>query len=131
QTIFHPFAQASKYAHGEVLRLKTECTQFESGAYKHAPHLLASGLADSKTGACALFALNRGAEEMTLEAELRGLGVKTIRDATELRHKDLKAVNSKQNPDAVAPRRNESAALRADTLRATLGPHSWNVIALA
>src|SRR5262249_43066646 len=42
QTIFHPFAQASKYAHGEVLRLKIDSESFAGGSYAHAPSLLAS-----------------------------------------------------------------------------------------
>ena len=130
QTIFHPFAQASKHAHGEVLRLKTECGGFEGGVYKHAPHLLASAVRDPNTGAVALFALNRGAEEMTLETELRGLGLKKIASAQQLHHADLKAINSKQKPDAVTPGANETASLKGEAFKATLKPYSWNVFAL-
>src|SRR5262249_21625496 len=126
-----PFAQASKYAHGETLRLKVESGVFEGGGYKQAPLLLASAVRDPKTGACTLFALNRGAEETTLEAELRGLGVKKVAAASEVHHADLKATNSKQKPDAVTPRTNETASLKGETLKANLKPYSWNVFALA
>ncbi|MES1200065.1 MAG: alpha-N-arabinofuranosidase [Pseudomonadota bacterium] len=131
QTIFHPFSQASKYAHGDVLRLKTECGTFKGGAYPDAAHLIASAVRDPNTGATALFALNRAPAEMKLEAELRGVGVRRIVSATQLHHVDLKAINSKQHPDAVAPNSNDSATLKGETLRATLKPYSWNVFALA
>jgi alpha-L-arabinofuranosidase len=128
QTIFHPFSQASQYARGEVLRLNIACESFSGGDHAAAPALLASAVRDPNTGACALFLLNRGADAITLEAELRGLGAKRkLAAASELHHTDLKAVNGKAAPDAVAPRPNTSVKLDGETLRATLKPRSWNV----
>ncbi len=68
---------------------------------------------------------------MQLEAELRGVKASKIASATQLHHTDLKAVNSKEAPNAVAPVANETVTLKGETLRATLKPQSWNVIALA
>jgi alpha-N-arabinofuranosidase len=130
QTIFHPFVQASAFGHGDVLRLKTECGTFAGGDYAHAPLLLASAVHDAKTGAAAIFALNRSTDqEMSLEAELRGLGLKKVTAATTLHAANLKQVKTKSD-EAVAPKPNASAALKGDVLEATLAPHSWNVIAL-
>src|SRR5690606_7631270 len=40
QTIFHPFADATKYGRGEVLRLKVDTTRFETKSQGAIPHLL-------------------------------------------------------------------------------------------
>ena len=47
--------------------------------------------------------------------------------AEELHHADLKAINSKGAPDAVAPVPHPAASIAGRTLRATLKPLSWNV----
>lgn len=129
QTIFHPFAAASKHAHGEVLRLKLDSDTFAGGAQAAAPYLVASIVRNPDTGSCAIFALNRSVEkEMNLEAELRGMGSDlAIAFASELHHADLKAVNSKAAPDEVAPRTHEAVKLQGHTVRAVLKPQSWNV----
>ncbi len=46
QTIFHPFAQASRLARGNVLRLVTDCGTFAAGDYDKAPLLLATAVHD-------------------------------------------------------------------------------------
>jgi alpha-N-arabinofuranosidase len=131
QTIFHPFAQTSRHGRGEVLRLKVDTGSFAGGAHEAAPLLLASVVHDPETGAATIFALNRGAEPMGLTLELRGLGERRIVEATELHHADLKAINSKAAPDAVAPAPHPAARLDGATLTAQLKPYSWNVVATA
>ena len=130
QTIFHPFAQASRYAYGEVLRAKVECDTFSTDTHERAPSILCSVVCDSETGSVVVFVLNRNtSDELALEIELRGfeggLGVTT---ATELHHKDLKAVNSMNAGDTVAPKELANLKLSNGRLRATLKPLSWNVI---
>jgi alpha-N-arabinofuranosidase len=44
---------------------------------------------------------------------------------------DLKAVNTKQNPDRVAPQPLASVRTDGERLEAVLAPASWNVIRLA
>jgi alpha-N-arabinofuranosidase len=130
QTIFHPFAQASRYAYGEVLRAKVECDTFSTDTHERVPSILCSVVCDSETGSVVVFVLNRNtSDELALEIELRGfeggLGVTT---ATELHHKDLKAVNSMNAGDTVAPKELANLKLSNGRLRATLKPLSWNVI---
>src|SRR5690606_34194125 len=97
QTIFHPFAAATKYARGEVLRLKVDTTTFETKAQGAIPHLLTAAVFDPETGAVSLFALNRSTDEdMSLNVDLRGLGEGLkLEAASELHHADLKIVNNK------------------------------------
>lgn len=132
QTIFHPIADATRLGHGEVLRLKVDTTTFETKAHGEVPHLLATAIFNAETGAVSLFALNRSADQaMDLALDLRGLGQGlTIAASTELHEGDLKKVNSKDAPDAVAPRANESAKISGTSFTAQLKPLSWNVFAL-
>ena len=130
QTIFHPFAQASRHAHGEVLRLKVQSSTFKGGDHAAAPDLLAALVRDPQSGAGVLFALNRSTDqEMALEAELRGFGDRTLASASELHHANLKTTNTR-DAEPVKPVPNATAALDGDTLRAVLKPQSWNVFVL-
>jgi alpha-N-arabinofuranosidase len=132
QTIFHPFAQASRFAHGDVLRLNVQSGAFAGGAYADAPLLLASAVREPASGALAMFALNRSTDQaIKLEAELRGIGTnRLLKTASELHHPDLKAVNTRDAADTVAPRLNDTVRLDGEVLRATLKPQSWNVFTL-
>ncbi len=129
QTIFHPFAQASRFGHGNVLRARVETGSFVTGKIENAPLLLSSVVHDPASGRATIFALNRGLdEEMTLEVDLRGMGTRGIAEAHELHHADLKAINSREAPDTVAPVAHPAVTLEEARLSASLKPLSWNVI---
>lgn len=132
QTVFHPFAQASKYSRGEVLRTSVETTSYSTATHPQVSHLLTSVMHDRESGTVTLLALNRSKEAgMELELELRGLGAgRKVTFASELHHADLKAVNSKVAPDAVAPATLEDVTVAGEVVRAELKPLSWNVIVL-
>jgi alpha-N-arabinofuranosidase len=130
QTIFHPFAQASRLARGNVLRLVRECDTFSAGDYPEAPLLLSAVTHDPATGAVAVFALNRAQEEMEFSADLRGLGKLAVSESFELKHHDLKAANTRESPDEVSPKPHPSFEVGASGLKARLKPLSWNVFAL-
>jgi len=131
QTIFHPFAQASRLARGNVLRLVTDCGTFAAGEYPAAPLLLATVVHDPVSDSVSVFALNRASEPMALAAELRGLGDLVINGSFELKHENLKATNTRDAPDEVAPAKHPDCGFARGTLRATLKPMSWNVFALS
>jgi alpha-N-arabinofuranosidase len=131
QTIFHPFAQASKFGHGNVLRAKIATATFATGTHQAAPLLVASVVHDPETGAVAIFALNRsGEEEMALDVELRGLGRLSPGEALELHHADIKAINSRDAEHEVSPVAHPGVRNRDNGLLATLKPRSWNVFVL-
>jgi alpha-N-arabinofuranosidase len=130
QTIFHPFAQASRLARGNVLRLVTECGTFAAGDYPAAPLLLASAVHDPESGAVSIFALNRSQEPMALSADLRGLGPFAVAECFELKHADLKAVNTRDRPNEVSPVKHADCGVKGGEFSAMLKPLSWNVFAL-
>src|SRR3569623_2350397 len=96
QTIFHPFALASRHGRGEALRCRVETDSFATKRYPAAPFLVASVVHDPETGGVSVFAMNRSTdEEMQLDADLRGFGTLALGDAFALHHDDLKALNAK------------------------------------
>jgi alpha-N-arabinofuranosidase len=129
QTIFHPFAQAAQFGHGRVMQTKIESSSLSTESAGKIPALCAAVVDDRVTGRTAVFALNREKEPMHFSATLRGLGKeRRVVAAFELHSSDLKAVNTRDQPDIVAPRRSDEVNAEAETLTATLRPLSWNVI---
>jgi alpha-L-arabinofuranosidase len=130
QTIFHPFAQASRHARGQVLRTKVQTETFSTKTHTDLPLLLSSVIHDEESGTVTILALNRSTtEEMDLAIELRGLGeARKVTLASELHHSDLKAVNSKSAPNAVSPRNRNDVSISKGVVSARLKPLSWNVI---
>lgn len=132
QTIFHPFAQAARFARGEVLRTKVESDSFSAGTRDGLPCLLASVVFDAERDAVTILALNRHAtDELELEADLRGFGEdRGVTAALELHHRDLKAINRREAPAEVAPAERRDVTLAGERLRVSLKPLSWNVFVI-
>jgi alpha-L-arabinofuranosidase len=128
QTIFHPFAQASRFARGNVLRAQVDTDHFTTATHTNAPHVIATVVHNDESGEVTALVLNRHAtEKVELEIELRGLGEREVTFAQELHHVDLKVTNTKQAPDEVSPREKQDVRLSGQKLTATLKPLSWNV----
>ena len=140
QTIFWPFAQMSRLGRGKVLRAKVQSETYSASYYDprgaqdlfypvEAPYLKASVVADD-TGVT-LFLLNRNLDEgLTVSVDARGFGHLTVKEATELQHKDLKAINDKQNPLRVQPVPLKGIKTGDGTVSLELKPASWNVVRL-
>ena len=128
QTIFHPFSQASRFGHGNVLRAEIRTEGFAAGPHSRLDYLLASVLHDEKSGRAAVFALNcSSTDEMQLGVELRGLGNRRMVFASEYHHRDPKAANTRSAPDAVKPHAHGESSVDGCEIRAKLRPLSWNV----
>lgn len=130
QTIFHPFALTARHAVGRVLQPVVTSPSYEAKTFPEIPYLYASVTDDPATGRTAVFALNRHlSEEMELSIELRGLGTKrTLVEALELHHANMKAINSKESPETVTPAPLQGVRIDGERLTVRLKPGSWNVI---
>ena len=129
QTIFWPFSQASRCARGRVLRSVIHSPTYAARMFSDVPYLCACVLHDDSTGQTAVFALNRHlTEDQDLTIELRGLGAQRLIEASELHHADMKATNTRDAPDTVAPAPNGRVRIEGDKVLACLKPGSWNVI---
>ncbi len=141
QTIFHPFAQMSRFGRGDVLRTRIESETYDTryfdprGAADHhfelngTPYLKLSAVAGTDGKSLSLFALNRDLKnDMTVTVDIRGFGELKVIDALELRHTDLKACNTKSAPERVSPSKLKGASIKGRSLTLELKPASWNVV---
>ena len=113
QTIFWPFAQWSNHGRGKVLRAEIDSPAYDANYYDPrgprdlyfpvtAPYLKLGAVHNDKS--VTLFAVNRSLDEpMPLEVNATGFGTLRLREALQLHHADLKAVNTKQDPNRVIP----------------------------
>jgi alpha-N-arabinofuranosidase len=81
--------------------------------------------------ALTLFALNRSLDKvMPLEVVAAGFGELRLRAARQLRHADLKAVNTRDDPMQVSPVPLDDVRIERERVHATLAPASWTMIRL-
>ena len=76
-----------------------------------------------------IFAVNRDPEEaMELDADLRCFGGLRVKEHIVLHHDDVKAVNTEQDPDNVAPTAGPGGTVDGGRAQVRLPALSWNVI---
>ena len=144
QTIFHPFAHFSRFGRGRVLRTEVDSPTYAANyndpngpqdvffPMPAVPFLKLAAVHDEKAKVLTLFALNRSlTEELPLRLHAAGFGRLAVKQASQLCDADLHAINTKQNPDRVAPRILAAVRVDGERLEATLAPASWNVVQLA
>jgi len=140
QTIFHPFAQMSRFGRGRVLRARVDCDTYATSYYDPrgaidqsfpipaAPYLKLAAIARDG-GGLSLFALNRDLRQPTeVSIRVHGFDKLGVAQALELRHDDLAAVNSRDAPDRVNPSALKGVAVDGGSLRMILAPASWNLV---
>lgn len=142
QTIFHPFAQMARHGRGRALKARVRSPGYAARYYDprgpqdlwfpipNAPWLKTAVVANPD-GGLAIFALNRHlTEPVLLEVEARGLGKLALDEALTLHHPDLRAVNTKDDPDRVAPQPLRDVRVSEGLAAAQLPPASWSLIRL-
>lgn len=82
-------------------------------------------------GSVTIFAVNRDLkEDIALEADLRAFGELKVLEHIVLHHDDVKAINTEENPNNVAPQEGKGGTLDGGRLEVVLPSLSWNVIRL-
>ena len=143
QTIFFPFADMSNLGRGRVLRTSVDGPTYATtyydprGSDDHrfpmpaAPYVKLSIVHDQEGGHVTVFALNRHlTETMPVEVVARGFGGLALQRATQLRHDDLEATNTRDRPEHVKPALLGAVEVKGERVSAQLPPASWNVIRL-
>jgi alpha-N-arabinofuranosidase len=143
QTIFWPFMHFSRLGRGRVLR-----TEIDSPTYAtryndpngpedtffplpSVPYLKLAAVHDPEGRRLTLFALNRSlTDELPLRLDAMGYAGLSLKQAVQLQDADLKAINSKAEPDRVIARPLGTVRVSGDRVEAALAPASWNVIEL-
>jgi alpha-N-arabinofuranosidase len=129
QTTYFPFLHASRYGRGTVLRVEPEAPRYAVDGEGDVSVLEVTAVHDGAKS-LTLFAVNRGAEALPIEATLRALPHATVAEHVGLADDDLMAVNTAEDPDRVTPHRITGAEVRDGVLHAELPPRSWNVLRL-
>ncbi|GAA3840673.1 alpha-N-arabinofuranosidase [Streptomyces coacervatus] len=131
QTTFFPFAQASTYGRGRVLRVDVDSPTYTTAKFGEVPLLHATAVIDDETGDVTVFAVNRGqTDALPLNIDLRGVGAHTLVEHLVLADSDPEAVNTADRPDRVAPHPATGTTVTEGVLHAELEPLSWNMIRL-
>jgi alpha-L-arabinofuranosidase len=129
QTIFFPFMHASTYGRGEALDVSVVSPVYDDAEFGPVPYLEAVAVRDPETDTMTLFAVNRSLDEdLPLEGDARGFAGYRVLEHITLTSPDLKAVNTQEHPDTVAPQTGGNARLDGGRLSARLPKASWNVI---
>jgi alpha-N-arabinofuranosidase len=127
QTTYFPFQHAARHGRGTVLRVEPDAPVYEVPDEGEVSMLEATAVLDGD--ALTVFAVNRGAEPLALEAPLRdGFGTA---EHSVLTGEDLMLSNTAEAPDRVAPAALAGARVEAGLLRAELPARSWNVLRLS
>lgn len=131
QTIYWPFLHASKYGRGTALRALVDTPKYDCADYEGVPVIDATATMDDE-GGVSLFCVNRDMEEdVLLEVDLRAFGDMKVDEHILLIHDDVKAVNTEENPNNVAPVKGPGGIFEDGKLKIWLPKLSWNVIRLA
>src|SRR5215472_16858829 len=141
QTIFWPFAQWSNHGRGRVLRAEIDCPTYQANYYDPrgpqdlwfpvtAPYLKLAAVQREDGKALTLFAVNRSLDEaMPVEIVAEGFGRLRLREARQIHHSDLNAVNTRDDPDQVKPVPLDGVEFEAEgRIQATLTPASWTML---
>ena len=142
QTIFWPFAQWSNFGRGNVLRASDDSPTYRANYYDPrgpqdlwfpvtAPYLKLGAVQQEDGKALTLFAVNRSLDEhMPMEIVANGFGKLRLREARQFHHVDLNAMNTRDNPDRVAPVPLSDVRIEAERIDVTLTPASWTMLRL-
>ncbi|MDX3452757.1 alpha-N-arabinofuranosidase [Streptomyces sp. ME02-8801-2C] len=131
QTTFYPFAQASTYGRGRVLRVEVDSPTYTTARFGEVPLLHATAVTDDETGAITVFAVNRSqTDALPLEIDLSGAGAHSLAEHLVLADGDPEATNTAERPDRVTPHAATGTTVADGVLHARLEPMSWNMIRL-
>ena len=104
QTIYYPYLWALQYAKGKTLDLLVESPRYEVSGMGEVPYVDVAGTVDQQNGATTLFILNRDlASAHNVEVNFQGNGPSRVANSMVLTGNDLKASNSFESPQKVAP----------------------------
>lgn len=104
QTIYHPLQLFSKLVSGISLTPQVSCPTYKAGDRGETPALDVSACYDEVKGEATFFLVNRDQKSsLTIELDVAGANLTQVTEVKLLHHKDPKAGNTWENPNAVTP----------------------------
>ncbi len=129
QTTFHPFAQASRYARGDVVEVAIDSTTYSTAKFGETAVIDGVATFDPESGELALFVVNRSISS-PVDIELALDGDYELIEATSYSSEDPYWTASLQDDVSVLPVPNPSVRVEGLAAHATLPPVSWNMLRL-
>ena len=130
QTIFYPYMHASRFGRGTALRPVLSSPVYDCSDYENVPLAdAAATLGDD--GSVTVFAVNRDlSEDILLDCDLRAFGDLRVKEHIVLHHDDVKAINTEDDHNNVAPVNAPCEKTDGGKVSLKLPALSWNVIRL-
>jgi alpha-N-arabinofuranosidase len=141
QTIFWPFSDFSNLGRGRVLQARVDTPTYSTRYYEPThtedlyekidavPYLKFSAVHSQADKTVTLFILNRHlSEEMQIDVAATGFGDLGLQRAHTLHHAELKASNTRNEPDKIVPRNLQGVEAQSSRTTVTVPPASWSVV---
>jgi len=129
QTIFYPYAWGIQYGRGDALNILVESSTYNVKQLGDVPHLDVAGAHNGADGSVSLFILNRDlAKSHDVEVVWEDQAPTKILSASVLTGDDLKAVNSFQSPQKVAPQNFTKPTVSGSRTKFEVPARSYTVI---
>lgn len=104
---------------------------YESRNYGEVSFLDSVCVWNEEEGELTIFAVNKDLEEdLEVSCDLRQFADYRVEEHIILTNDDLKAVNTEENPDCVAPVAGNASRMENGQFSTVFGKHSWNVVRL-
>ncbi len=131
QTIYYPYAHASRYGRGTVLQMNLNSPTYADKEFGDVPYIEAAAVHHAPENRLVIFAVNRNLDSaLELQGDLRAFAGYTVEQVIQLTHPDPMAVNSRDNPLNVVPKAGGEVKIENGQFSARLEKLSWNVILL-
>lgn len=128
QTIYYPYSWALQWARGTVLNTLIESPTYEVSGLGQVPYLDVA-VTLGQDGKVSLFVLNRDLSKAhTLEIDWQGITPGKLLNSTILTGNDLKASNTFDSPQRVAPQAFDKPVTSAGRTRLEVPPRSYAVL---
>jgi alpha-N-arabinofuranosidase len=129
QTIYYPYSWALQFARGSSLELLVDSPQYDVAGLGATPLLDVAGAVNTKDGTLSLFILNRDlAKAHELEVNCQDAPVSHVVRGFVLTGDDLKATNSFDTPNRVAPKPSTPPVVRSGRTTFQVPPRSYTAL---
>jgi len=129
QSIYYPYSWALQFAHGSVLNLLVESPTYEVSGMGQVPYLDAVATANAESGKTTLFILNRDLSKAhAVEVNWQDKAPGKVLMSTTITGSDLKAFNTFESPQRVAPQAFDKPATTRGRTKFEVPARSYTVI---
>ncbi|MGH9512181.1 MAG: alpha-N-arabinofuranosidase [Terriglobales bacterium] len=129
QTIYYPYSWALQYARGRVLNVLVQSPTYEVSKMGEVPYIDVAGTFSTDDGKISLFVLNRDLKQShPVEVNWEDRAPGRILSSILLTGDDLKAVNTFDAPQRVAPQAFQRPSVSGNRTTVEMPPRSYAVI---